>query len=207
MTPSRLHVRQRYLGFLKKNQTATAEELARAFDVTPANARYHLAGLQSDGLVQVIESRRGLKRGRPVKVFSLSKATQGDNLSKLVDVLLAEWSGSLGADHMDDALERLARKVMVSDPFVTPGQISRRLVQAIEQLNQAHYQSRWEAHASGPRVIFESCPYASVIADHPELCIMDIKILKNAIGSDVEQIAKREKGGRNIPVCVFSVFE
>jgi predicted ArsR family transcriptional regulator len=84
--------------------------------------------------------------------------------------------------------------------------LARKLANCIDHLNTMHYHSRWEAHASGPRIIFESCPYASVIAAHPELCRMDQKLLERHLGGNVEQTAKLEKGSRTIPVCVFSII-
>jgi predicted ArsR family transcriptional regulator len=83
--------------------------------------------------------------------------------------------------------------------------LARKLALCIDQINKMHYHSRWEAHASGPRIIIESCPYASVITKHPELCLMDKKLLEKYLGGSVEQLAKLEKGSRNIPVCVFSL--
>jgi hypothetical protein len=55
-------------------------------------------------------------------------------------------------------------------------------------------------------LIFETCPYAGVITNHPELCLMDKKLLEKSLGSRVEQVAKLEKGLRNIPVCIFEVI-
>jgi hypothetical protein len=83
--------------------------------------------------------------------------------------------------------------------------ITRRLAQAIEQLNLLGYQSRWEAHASGPRVIFEHSPYAALIQKHPELCRMDKILLRQLLGVEVEQAAKLEISARGLPFCMFLV--
>ena len=72
----------------------------------------------------------------------------------------------------------------------------------MEKLNEKHYQARWEAAADGPRVLFGRCPYAAVIDGHPELCQMDVKVLENFLGRDVQQSAKIEKGQGG---CVFAM--
>lgn len=206
MTPFEISMRQRCLAFLRKNQFATSQELARALNVTPADVRHHLARLQADGLVDVSENLRSGGRGRPVKVYGLSRLAQGDNLTKLSDEVLSEWLRGLGPQDASEALDRVAGRLIGVEKHGTPGPIARRLVQCIELLNTMHYKARWEAHAHGPRMIFETCPYPGVITNHPELCLMDKQLLEKTLGGRVEQVAKLEKGQRNIPVCIFEVI-
>ena len=58
--------RQKVLAYLKKNRLASAQEIARALHVTPANARHHLRILAADGRVTVV-SAGGEGRGRKGK--------------------------------------------------------------------------------------------------------------------------------------------
>ena len=60
--------RHKILDYLKRNRTVSSRELARALQMTPANARYHLGILAADGRVEVI-SQRQEGRGRPEKVY------------------------------------------------------------------------------------------------------------------------------------------
>jgi predicted ArsR family transcriptional regulator len=207
MTPVKNLTRHRYMALLRKIQTATAGELARALNVTPANVRHHLAGLQADGLVQVVEIRHGEGRGRPVNIYGLSRSAQGDNLTQLADAILTDWLSLIDPELVGDAIERVARSMMDGSQATATVNIARKLVNAMNHLNRMHYHARWEAHAAGPRVIFESCPYASVISRHPELCQLDAKLLQDYLGGGIEQLAKREKGFKNIPVCIFAVIE
>jgi DeoR family transcriptional regulator, suf operon transcriptional repressor len=206
MTPLEISMRQRCLAFLRKNQYATSRELARALNVTPADIRHHLARLRAEGLVDVSENLRSGGRGRPVKVYGLSRLAKGDNLTKLADEVLSEWLRALSPQDAGEALDRVAGRLIGVEKLGTPSPIARRLVQCIELLNTMHYKARWEAHAQGPRMIFETCPYAGVITNHPELCLMDKKLLEKSLGGRVEQVAKLEKGQRNIPVCIFEVI-
>lgn len=185
--------RQRVLAQLNKSGRASARELARTLRMSEANVRHHLRVLASDGRV-TITSVRSEGRGRPEKVFGLSAALAGDNLAGLAEALLVVEGSRLKA-------ESLADHILDSTQFANLP-ISKRLGLLVERLNERHYQSRWEAGAEGPRVIFGRCPYAAVIERHPELCQIDANILVRTLNGDVRQIEKIEKGRG---LCVFSV--
>lgn len=185
--------RQRVLNQLTRLGSASARELARTLRVSEANVRHHLRVLAADGRVAVA-SVRAEGRGRPENVFSLSAALAGDNLAGLADALLSVGRSTLNVQH-------LAELILDVTQF-TNLPISKRLALLVEKLNEKHYQSRWEAGAEGPRIIFGRCPYAAVIEGHPELCQMDAEVLVRALNGDVRQMEKMEKGRG---VCVFSV--
>lgn len=187
--------RQKILAHLRKNRDASARELARTLRMSEANVRHHLRVLTSDGRVSVVRARVPLAgRGRPEKVFSLSAALEGDNLAGLAEALLAVEGLTLN-------VERLAGHILDANPFANLP-IAKRLALLVEKLNAMHYQSRWEAGAEGPRVLFGRCPYAAVIEKHPELCQMDVSLLGNALGREARQLGKIEKAQG---VCVFAM--
>lgn len=185
--------RQRVLAQLSKSGRASARELARTLRMSEAAVRHHLRVLASDGRVTV-DTVRAEGRGRPQKVFGISAALAGDNLAGLVEALLSMEGENL-------QVERLAMRMLDTDPLANlPA--SKRLTLLVEKLNSMHYQSRWEAGAEGPRVIFGRCPYAAVIERHPKLCQMDAEILTRALGGAARQVEKMERGRG---VCIFSV--
>ena len=186
--------RQRILNHLKKTRAASAREIARALDLSAPNVRHHLGVLTSDGRVEVASVTREGSRGRPEKLYSLSQAALGDNLAGLAEALLLVEGSRL-------QVESLADHILDAEQFNNLS-IPKRLALLIDKLNEKHYQSRWEAGADGPRVIFGRCPYAAVIEGHPELCRMDASVLGNAIGREVSQLGRIEKGQG---VCVFAM--
>ncbi len=186
--------RQKILEYLKRNRTVSAREIARAMQMTPANARHHFSILAADGRVEVIHQRQG-GRGRPEKVYRLAGALAGDNLSVLVDALLTETAGKV---RMEALGERIA-----GAGTATGQPLMRRLVAAIGRLNAMHYQARWEAGAEGPRIVLGYCPYAAVIEQHPELCRMDTALLSKMLNGKVRQTAKLETGAGGLPYCMF----
>ena len=102
--------RQKVLAYLKKNRLASAQEIARALHVTPANARHHLRILAADGRVAVV-SAGGEGRGRPVKRYGLSAALAGDQLPALLGAVLDEWLGGLSPSKREQALRSLAEQM------------------------------------------------------------------------------------------------
>ena len=186
--------RQKVLAHLKKTHTASAREIARGLKMSAPNVRHHLSVLCSDGRVEFVAVNNREGRGRPEKLYSLSQAALGDNLSALTDSLLTEAGSRLNFD-------------AVASRILDPGQftnmpVTKRLVSLVEKLNEMHYQARWEAGAEGPRIIFGRCPYGKIIEAHPELCKMDASMLKAALGNQVEQTAKIDAVQG---VCIFVV--
>lgn len=189
--------RQRILTHLKKARSASAREIARALKLSAPNVRHHLSVLTSDGRVEMtsIHNREG--RGRPEKVYSLSQAALGDNLSALADAVLAEAGAALN-------MEAVASRILDAKQF-TGQPMNKRLTLLIEKLNEMHYQTRWEAGAGGPRVILGRCPYAQIIEGHPEICQMDAAILKHALGRDVERLKRNETSLKGVCPFVFQI--
>jgi len=186
--------RQKILDYLKRNRTVSSRELARALQMTPANARHHLGILAADGRVEVIRQRQE-GRGRPEKVYRLAGTLVGDNLSVLADVLLTEAGGKV-------EMEALGKRI-AGEGAVSGQPLMRRLSSVIERLNMMHYQARWEAGAEGPRIILGHCPYSVVIKDHPELCRMDLALLSELLSGELRQTTKLESGAGGLPFCAF----
>jgi predicted ArsR family transcriptional regulator len=108
-------------------------------------------------------------------------------------------------EQREAVLGMLAGQLASTAPPERTLHITRRLALTIERLNALHYQARWEAHAQGPRVILEHCPYAAILAKHSELCQMDGFLLQDLLGTNVEQSARLELNARGLPFCMFMV--
>ncbi|PWH16718.1 MAG: hypothetical protein DDG60_03570 [Anaerolineae bacterium] len=196
-----MFARQKILAFLKKQNVATAAEISAALQVTPANVRHHLNQLQADGLVEVFGLRGRGQRGRPQKVYRLGKAVLGDNLARFVAVLLSQMPSEEASTRLEAAGGALAGHL--------PEQalpLMRRLSLTIERLNGMRYQARWEASPSGPRIVLGHCPYAAVIEQHPEICLMDVALLRTLLNANVEQSAKLERTEMGNVYCIFRLL-
>ena len=176
--------RQKVLSYLIKTRSTSAREVSRALKMSAATVRHHLRVLTSDGRLEMSAVRGREGRGRPEKVYSIPRAALGDNLSVLSEALLTEAGSSI-------RVEALAKR-LVGDANIKSQPIAKRLNLIVEKINQMNYHARWEAGPQGPRILFGHCPYAAIIGKHPELCQMDVALLKELFGDEMEQIAKIE---------------
>ena len=194
--------RQRILEYIQSKEVVTAAEISSALHMTSANARHHLSILRDEGVVHLLGQRPRVGRGRPLDLYCLWRPIARHNLDKLAHALLIDVSEVENSEIQAEILERLALRLL------PPGQaesknLTQRLAQAVQHLNHLNYQARWEAHAQSPRIILQHCPYASIIADHPELCRMDQFLLKDLLSQPVQQLSKLEKTPSGFKQCVF----
>ncbi len=191
--------RQQITDYLQANRIATSIELSHALQVTSANIRHHLKLLEAAGVVEVVGKQPGRGRGRPMKIYSLTENALHHNLKGLSSALLK----TLLRNTTNPAGELAETAEYILGEFQVAPNIHSRLNQAVEQLNNLQYQASWEASPSGPRVILRNCPYAVIIAEHPELCRMDAALLTRLLDQPVEQTAKLERSPDGTPHCTF----
>ena len=200
MQPTRQHI----LDTLDQRGSATARQLAQAFGLTAANLRRHLAILQARSLVTRVGLQPGRGRGRPETLYALTPAGQGTSLEALTRALLAGLVANLDGAGSEEQIQALAKRMLSGAPAPT-GQLTRRLVATVQRLSTLNYKPHWEAKPQGPELVLGRCPYAAIIADHPELCRMDAHMLSNLLGTSVKQTAKLALGPHGVPQCVFMV--
>ncbi len=196
--------RRLIMDYLQKEPIASVRDLSRALSLTKADIRHHLRLLMEDGMVAVVDHRRD-GRGRPFRLFRLSDRIIGDGLKHLVTALLDERLDRLPEEKVITAMRALALRVAPVQPDEGNVPPIRRISTACDSLIQFHYQPRWEAAADGPRIIFNHCPYSSVIERYPQLCQMDAQLLERMIGQRVEQVMKLQPNRRGLPICEFRV--
>jgi predicted ArsR family transcriptional regulator len=203
-------VRQRLLEYLEQRQRATALDLSQALKMTSANARHHLEILRSEGVVEVVGTRKAHGRGRPAQLYGIRQAEQAHNLERLSSALLDELLNELTPVQSELVLQRVASRLAGNTASSDgAGKLSRnparRLSELVLQLNRMHYQARWEAHADSPRMLLNHCPYAALLTDHPELCRLDAFFLEAASGFSARQIARLEPNSLGGKQCIFAL--
>ncbi len=207
-------MRQRILEFIRSQRAVSVQELTQAFRMTEQNIRYHLSILKSEGVIEEIEGSSPQKRGRPKKVYGPARHTYGENLDLLASTLLELLLSNAGEDQTRRIYDRLAQGLaqkMASNLGLNleatprPGYLTQRLNRLTAVLNEHHYFSRWEAHSDAPRVVLGHCPFAAVIAEHPEVCSLDAGLISTLLDQPVQQTAKLAKGADGLPYCLFRV--
>jgi predicted ArsR family transcriptional regulator len=201
---SMITARQRVLGYLKKQRSASAAQIGRGLNMSAADVRYHLSIMLGDGRVALISEKRRAGRGRPVKLYGLSEKSLGDNFALLSDAVLGELLNGLSPVKRDGMLNAIAKTLAIqfdTDNLNIP--MTKQLAIIVDKLNELHYQARWEAGPQGPRILFAHCPYAAIIEKHPELCRMDEFLVGNLMNAKACQLAKIGQPPIGSPYCVF----
>jgi predicted ArsR family transcriptional regulator len=202
----KMTARQKVLAFIKKQRTTTTKEIGQAIKMSSASVRHHLSILRSDGRIVEINSPQSRGRGRPFKVYRLSEKTLGDNLPLLSSTLLTDRLKTIPTSRRQSFLRAIAIELANQIGRTNPNEaIAKRLGNLLEKLNELHYQSRWEAGAEGPRILFGHCPYATIIERHPELCQIDGFLVGEEIGAKVRQLAKINQKPGGITHCIFQI--
>ena len=160
--------------------------------MSPADVRHHLGVLLADGRLQSLGVNHSGRRGRPAKLYALSARELGDNLPSLADIVLGELLDGRSPAAQEGAIKAAGRRLagIVAREAKPDMPLARQLVAIIDALNHANYQARWEAGAQGPRLLFAHCPYAAIIARHPELCHLDAEMIRAATHIGARQTAK-----------------
>lgn len=200
MEPTRLQI----IEYLRGKEVATAIEISNALGLTSANIRHHLSVLKNEGVVQTIGQRPASGRGRPTHLFSLTDQVSRNNLDILASALLDEFVNNLSPSERKKVLERLTDR-LIKEPKNQTGNLPQRLYQAVTYLNSLNYQARWEAHSFAPRLILGHCPYAAIISDHPELCLLDAKLIEQLTDAPVKHIDKLNRDAFGMIFCTFIV--
>ena len=204
--------RQRVLEYIRTRKVVGSAELSRVFKMTPANARHHLSVLQEQGLVQVVGQLPAEGKGRPARLYSLAEQVQSHNLDGLAAALLDELLAGLDPSEVVQVTGRLAQRLIwagqpgseaLPGDHPTRRSLTQAILQAVQRLNARHYQARWEAHAESPRLILGHCPYAAIIAEHPELCRMDAALLELLLERPVSQAARLAPDPQGGTFCLF----
>lgn len=192
--------RERMIAYLKKYKTASAGELGRALNFTAANIRHHLKILLEEGQVKRVEGREPQAVGRPSDYYTLTSQTLGENTSGLLIAVLESWQRTPA--EASRAI-RWAAQALAGEPNqgkLTPIGV---LNQAVQRLNDLHYQASWEAHPTGPRVLIRHCPYLGLDEDYPELCTLDEHLLSQLCQQPMELVEKRQPHRKVPRRCIF----
>ena len=188
---------------------ATAAELARRLDLTPAAVRRHLDHLVDDGTleprVQRVRGTRG--RGRPARLFALTEAGRDafdqhyDDLAVHALRFLAETSGDEAV--MEFARQRVAfierdyERVTADQPELTPAEALARVFTA-----EGYAASVRELPQVGRQLCQQHCPVSHVAHEFPQLCEAETEAIGRVLGTHVQRLATIAHGDGVCTTCI-----
>jgi len=191
--------RQQILAYLNTHPGASAVEISRSLDLTPANIRYHLGLLIDSGWVQISGKRGPGGAGRPINLYNLTSLSLGTN----VEILLAAILESLTAKKSTNSDLRSIAETLAAKTNLNQDNRILRFNQALEYLNQMNYHASWEAHPDGPQVIVRHCPYLDLANKSSLLCQFDNHLISILFDIPLELFRKRSFGKNPFSPCIF----
>jgi predicted ArsR family transcriptional regulator len=200
------YTRKQIIEFLEKNHSASVPELSQRLNLTITNIRHHVKELEHRDLVREIDQIPGGGRGRPTKVYGLTSTALEDNLPSLTTALLQivfTDENTMQGESLLDRYHDVAVK-MIGPLEHDPNPIYR-LNKGITWLNQHHYQARWEASSSGPRIVLDQCPYRDVQVRTLGICQLDRAILCHLFGVRLENIVMSHLTIPGSQQCTFDI--
>jgi predicted ArsR family transcriptional regulator len=196
--------RERIIDYLFEHRVATAPELSRALSLTAADVRHHLSQLVKHGTLANPGYRFTQLKGRPARLYALSKPLSRNNLDLLAHHLLAKLSELNPPEGLNSLLKDIANR-FAADVHGESSNITYRIYQTIIFLQHLNYDATWEARARSPLLIFGHCPFAAILDRHPEICLMDKYLLETLLGKPVHQTEKLTISSQGLPRCIFSL--
>ncbi len=197
--------REKILETIGHSSPATVAELSRQLHTTVANIRYHLEPLLASQIVEALPpDQKSPQRGRPAARYRLAVRSRPTDLARLTsDLLRVLLDPAQTPEKTLESLEQIARlRCATANLHGAPTQ---RLTQAVEFLNGHAYQARWEARRGGPEIRLGNCPFASIVAEHPELCQIDSLMLANLLNARVA-IHECYQPDKGLPAtCIFLI--
>jgi predicted ArsR family transcriptional regulator len=189
---------------LIRGTTKTVNELARELELSDNAVRAHLLSLERDGLI--IQS--GIQRGTRKPHLAYSLTEEAEHLfpkayDALLNQLIAVLKGRLTPSALEEVLREVGRSLARSEaPNQKNDDLDRRIGRALAALEAIGGSARVEKENNKLVIRSESCPLATAVAEHPEVCRLAETLLSQVIGLEVQEQCDRN----GPPRCRFEVL-
>jgi predicted ArsR family transcriptional regulator len=202
--------RERILHILKENEEATVDDLSQDLGLTPVTVRHHLDILRGEGLVAAPVVRRRKAPGRPQHVYTLTDSASKffpKRYDQLANLLLDEMQSMVSPADLDAMMARIGGQ-MAEQFTLTEADCQdfrTRISSLVDFLNERGYLASWENRdGNGYLIHVANCPFEKVSERHHEVCIADMTLLTDALGTRPERVAWAAGGEAH--QCSYAVF-
>ncbi|MGA8533804.1 MAG: helix-turn-helix domain-containing protein [Candidatus Tumulicola sp.] len=189
---------------LRRRGSASAVDLARAFELSPNAIRQQLVVLERDGLVAESPVRRGPTK--PTLEFSLTG--EADRLfpqahDKMLTAVLREVREQFGTPAVGRIFDALSKRAVDrARRRITAETPEKKVAQLTEMLREKGVVADYSLIDGGFAVHEHNCPYTNVAKDHPEVCGVIHQVIEETIGGEHTQTESLAHGGRE---CRFEM--
>jgi predicted ArsR family transcriptional regulator len=179
--------RHQLLLLLRKRPGVTVAELAVELSMSGMGVRRHLTALTAAGLVEQ-STCAGTARGRPPAGWRLS-ASGMEMFPRHYDALAIELLDNLSAEEVSGALGRRNDRQVAQYQAALSGcsELGERVAELTRLRDQAGYLAEWSEGEGDSLVLTENnCAVHRVAQHHPAVCAMELSLLRQVLGPDVE---------------------
>src|SRR5262245_7486303 len=192
---------------LLRGKSRTVNELAEELGLTDNAVRAHLLTLERDGLIR----QGGIQRGHRKPHFAYELTTEAESLfpksyDALLNVLLSVLKERMAPETLGDVLREVGRKAATAHmptlmrEYNLPGKVEV-AVKVLEALGGAP-----QIEQEDGKIVIRSgsCPFATAVEAHPEVCRVAETLVAQITGGRV-----REKCNKTAvpPRCSFEITE
>lgn len=185
-----------------RGSACTVDELAEKLELTDNAVRAHLITLERDGLVR----QSGLRRGPRKPHFTYTLTPEADKLfpkayDDLVNQLIGVLKNRLNPNELEDVLREVGRAFAAGAPAEKDASLESRVHAAVRVLAAIGGAAEVEQHDDKFVIQGKSCPLASAVAVHPEVCRLAETLVHEIVKAPVEEQCIRD----GLPRCRFEI--
>jgi predicted ArsR family transcriptional regulator len=177
------------LQHLRANGQASVHELSQVLGMSPVSLHYHLNVLQREGLVEPQAVRRSI--GRPHHVYSLRDSARElfpQSYHRLADRLLDELKARLSEQEISDLFVQIAKDIAAGHSPALEGKTLEQKAQVlVDLLGEEGFLARVERVGGQLKLTQYGCPYYYVVERHPEVCQLDLNLIRETLLASVER--------------------
>ena len=182
----------------------TVNELAEELGLTDNAVRAHLLSLERDGLIR----QSGIQRGTRKPHFAYELTEEADHLfPKAYDALLVRLitvlKSQLTAPALNQVLREVGRSLAGEQTDKRKNEaLERRANRALGALESIGGTAHLDQENNELFIRSGSCPLATAVTAHPEVCQLAEALLSEIVGSEVREHCNREGS----PRCSFEII-
>ena len=185
-----------------RNSSKTVNELAAEFGLTDNAVRAHLLSLERDRLVTQTGSAKGHRKphflyGLTAEAHNRFPKAYDSLLNKVLDVLRKRLRPAQYASMLEETGRDIGQVASI-DPDAS---IESKIEQAVSALGELGGSADIVREDSKTMIKSNHCPFASVIAEHPEACKIAEALVEEIVGVRVEEHCDRT----STPKCRFEI--
>jgi predicted ArsR family transcriptional regulator len=187
-----------------RGSAKTVNELAAELALTDNAVRAHLLSLERDGLIK----QQGVQRGTRKPHFTYELTSEADSLfpkayDALLNQLITALKGRLTPAALDQVLREVGRSLAANANSDRKDDLETRVGNALTALEAIGGAARSEKEGDKLVIRSGSCPLATAVAQHPEVCRLTEALLSEIIGQTVRERCDRT----GPPRCAFEISE